>query len=308
MMRILSRSASIFVVGSINMDIFIRVLSLPAKGETVAGHDAELMLGGKGANQAIAAHLLGGEVKFLAGLGKDTFGAAARQALIDLGLELRLLKTIPGVSTGIAMITVDQEGQNMIALSPGANAHLHRDDVDAILSSVNKGDILLLQNEISADVSLHIAERMKQKGGFIIVDPAPAQNFDPALIPFADIITPNETEATALTGLVISDRSAAYEAARALVKAGAKAAVIKMGAAGVIYAGCWGEGHVTAPQVQAIDTVAAGDCFNGALAVAMSEGKDFRNALNFACTAASISVTRKGAANSMPRREDMLAL
>jgi ribokinase len=310
-MRVKSdRSASILVVGSINLDIVVRVHALPARGETVAGHDAELMLGGKGANQAVAAHRLcrqpmAGKVKFLSCLGDDAFGAVAQKSLIDFGLDLTNIKTVSGVATGIAMITVDRHGQNIITLSSGANNYLHKPDVDALTSIISAGDILLLQNEISADVSKHAAHEMKSKGGFIIIDPAPAQNFAPALIPLADILTPNETEVAALTGRQISGQADAIEAARSLVKAGAGAVIIKMGAAGVVFAGKYGEGHIAAPQVFAVDTVAAGDCFNGALAVAISEGQDFRAALEFACAAAAISVTRKGAALSMPNRDDI---
>jgi ribokinase len=306
------KSASILVIGSTNMDIVVRVSSLPAPGETVSGRDAALMLGGKGANQAIAAHRLSkqpldGKVKFLSCVGDDAFGAAARKSLADFGLDLNHLKIVPDVATGIAMITVDQAGQNIITLSPGANANLKSKDVDAVAATVFAGDILLLQNEIPPRVSLYAAKMMKQKGGFVVIDPAPAREFDLAILSFADVVTPNETEATALTGRFISGAADALEAARSLVQAGAGTAVVKMGAAGVVFAGEYGEGHIAAPHVLAIDTVAAGDCFNGALAVAMSEGQDFKAALAFACAAASISVTRHGAASSMPARDDVLA-
>jgi ribokinase len=312
MRRESDKSASILVVGSTNMDIAVRVSSLPAPGETVAGRDAALMIGGKGANQAIAAHRLSrkhlaGKVKFLSCLGDDAFGAVVREALTDFGLDLSYLKMIPDVTTGIAMITVDQVGQNMITLSPGANAHLKKRHVDEIAATVSTGDVLLLQNEISPQVSLHAAKMMKQKGGLVVIDPAPAQEFASAILPFADFVTPNETEAAALTGRPISSPADALEASRALVKAGAATAIVKMGAAGVVFTGKYGEGVCAAPRVLAIDTVAAGDCFNGALAVAMSEGQDFKAALAFACAAASISVTRHGAASSTPMRDEVLA-
>ena len=283
--------ASIIVVGSINMDVTIRVESLAVCGETVSGSDAELLLGGKGANQAIAAHRLGADVRFIARVGDDAFGYAAKLSLKDFGLDLTTVLTSSGVATGVAMIAVDRHGQNAITLSPGANAGLSIADVVQNLSETSVHNIILLQNEISAEVSKFAAAKIKDRGGFVVLDPAPAQNFDHALIALADVVTPNESEAMALTGIQIRGLLDAERAARHLVSLGAGTALIKMGAAGVIYAGKNGEGYVPARNIIAVDTVAAGDCFNGALAVALGEGIAFHKAIEFACSAAAISVT-----------------
>jgi ribokinase len=300
-------TASIIVVGSINMDVTIRVNTLAARGETVSGNDAELHLGGKGANQAIAGHRLGAKVRFIARIGDDAFGVAAKHSLQEFGLDLSTVLTSPGVATGVAMIAVDQNGQNSITLSPGANARLSVVDVEKALSKASARDILLLQNEVSADVSAFAAAKIKSTGGLVILDPAPAQNFDDSLIALADIVTPNESEAMALTGIHIDSVNDAERAARSLVDLGAGTALIKMGAAGVLYVGKNGEGHVPARNVSPVDTVAAGDCFNGALAVALGEKISFHKAVEFACSAAAISVTRKGAAVSMPTRKEVRA-
>jgi ribokinase len=304
----IAMSASIVVVGSVNMDVTVRVAALAARGETVSGSDAELLLGGKGANQAIAAHRLGARVRFIACVGDDTFGISARESLARYGLDLETVFICAGAATGIAMIAVDQDGQNAITLSPGANARLAVSDLEIALSSSTQRDILLLQNEVPPDVSRYAAAAFRAKGRLVIVDPAPAQNFDSTIIASASIITPNETEAAALTGLPIRNMAEAFDAARWLVKAGAATALIKMGASGVVFAGKHGDGHVRAKNVLTVDTVAAGDCFNGALAVALGEGNNFLAAVEFACAAAAISVTRQGAAASMPSRNDIIAM
>jgi ribokinase len=297
--------AHVIVVGSVNMDITVQVRALPAIGETVSGSDAELLLGGKGANQAIAAKRLGATVLFVARVGEDSFGTAALEALACEKLDLSTTLTTKGVSTGIALITLGQHGQNTITLSPGANACLVPADLEPVASSFSSQSVLLLQNEVPVAVSRHAASVLRDKGGMIILDPAPATGFDPSLLPLVDIVTPNETEACALTGIAIKTRKDALAAAQWLVGAGARIALIKMGSEGVVYAGACGEGHVRAPVVTAVNTVAAGDCFNGALAVALGEGLSFEAALDFACRAAAISVTRHGASASMPLRDDL---
>jgi ribokinase len=297
--------ASIIVVGSVNVDVTVRVQRLPVAGETVPGSDAALHLGGKGVNQAVAAARLGGRTHLIARIGADTFGTMAGAALQQEMIDLSHLQIVPGAATGVALITVAQDGQNMITLSPGANALLSPADVEAASDLFVKGAALLLQNEVPAAASLHAARMMRERDGLVIVDPAPAAGFDPAIFAWADIITPNETEAAALSGIAIHSSSDAMVAARWFVAQGAASAIIKWGANGAVYAGRFGEGHMPAPTVSAVDTVAAGDCFNGALAVALGEGEAFARAVSFACRAASMSVTRVGASSSMPFRSEM---
>jgi ribokinase len=296
---------SVAVVGSINMDVAVRVAALPRPGETVPGADAVLSLGGKGANQAVAAARLGADVTLIGCLGSDAFGEAASQALLAGKVDLCGVQVLAGIATGVALITIGSDGQNMISVSPGANAAL---SAAAILShglALSRCKVLLLQNETPVEAA-HAAIQIARAGeALVICDPAPAVGYDRALIAAADIITPNETEAAMLTGRAITDRASALEAARWLVAQGARNAIVKLGADGVVHAGREGEGHVAAPAVVAVDTVAAGDCFNGALAVALAEGMAFRDALAFACRAASIAVTRAGASASMPYRHEL---
>ncbi len=295
----------IAVVGSINMDVAVRVATLPRPGETVLGADAVLSLGGKGANQAVAAARLGADVVLIGCLGADAFGEAARQSLLLEKVDLGGVQVVPSAATGVALITISGDGQNMISVSSGANAALSTSVILSQARALSASKVLLLQNETSVEAA-HAAIHLARAGGAIVIcDPAPAAGYDPALIATADIITPNETEAAMLTGLAITDRISALAAARWLVARGARNAIVKLGADGVVYAGAEGEGHVAAPPVVAVDTVAAGDCFNGALAVGLAEGMAFRDALAFACRAASIAVTRAGASASMPYRHEL---
>jgi ribokinase len=305
----MSASASapaIAVVGSINMDVAVRTVRLPGPGETVMGGEALLSLGGKGANQAVAAARLGAAVRMIGGVGEDAFGAAALEALAAEGVDLTGVRRWPG-ATGVALITVGGDGQNMITLSPGANARLSPAEISIQAAQLSACKVLLLQNETPPEAA-HAAIQLAD-GAVVIADPAPAAGYDPALIARADILTPNESEATLLTGVAVCDRDSALQAARQLVAKGARTAIVKLGAAGVVHAGRLddgeGEGYVPAPAVAAVDTVAAGDCFNGALAVALAEGAPLREALAFACRAAAIAVTRPGASASMPRRAEM---
>jgi ribokinase len=299
----------IWVVGSINMDVAVRVETLPLRGETVTGSDAVLLLGGKGANQAIAAARLrlkqsDDSVFLIACVGADSFGQVARDALTAEALDCSMVGSVQA-ATGVALITLDSQGQNTIALSPGANAHLTVSHVDVALLNCKAGDLLLLQNEVPPAVTLHAAKVARRAGGFVIVDPAPSTGFFLDLLAFADIVTPNETEATMISGIAVHDVDSAQQAARWFVAHGVKTAIVKLGAAGVVYAGQYGEAHVVPPAVIAVDTVAAGDCFNGALAVALSEGLAFDSAVRFAGNAAAVSVTRRGASSSMPYRHEI---
>jgi ribokinase len=295
----------IAVVGSINMDVAVRTARLPGPGETVLGSDAVLSLGGKGANQAVAACRLGAEVHLIGCVGDDAFGTAALQVLRDEGIQRDSVRIVAGAATGVALITIGSDGQNMITVSPGANATLSAAVTQSHQAVLSRCKILLLQNETPPEAA-HAAIQIARAGGALVLcDPAPAAGYDPGLIASADIITPNETEACLLTGIPVTGHESALAAARWLVERGARNAVVKLGPHGVVHSGAGGEGHVAAPAVKAIDTVAAGDCFNGALAVALAEGHPLPEALAFACKAASIAVTRAGASASMPYRKEL---
>jgi ribokinase len=296
---------AIIVLGSINIDICVGVDTIPRPGETVAGRDAVVSLGGKGANQAVAAARLGTAVSLVGCTGDDAFGHAARQFLSREALDTSLVRTVTSGATGVALITVDATGQNAITVSPGTNALVAADDATRAFAALPNVRMLLLQNEVPMVTAIHAARLMRGKSGIVIVDPAPAGGFDHGLLPLTDIITPNETEAASLTGISVVDHTSALLAAHVLLQQGARAVVLKRGAFGVSYAGLYGEGHVDAPTVRAVDTVAAGDCFNGALAAALCGNVVFAEAVRFACRAAALSVTRSGASSSMPYRHEL---
>ncbi|MGL5116174.1 MAG: ribokinase [Beijerinckiaceae bacterium] len=289
----------IAVVGSINVDLVVRVPRVPRPGETLAGGEAKLLLGGKGANQAVAARRLGASVVLIGATGDDVFATHARSLLAAEGLDLAHVRTC-AVATGFAMIAVADDGQNSIVIAPGANSALSPGDLSAAGAALSASRVLLLQNEIPAAVSRVAAGMVRSAGGIVIVDPAPALGFEVGILALAGYVTPNETEAEVLTEIAVDGPEAGLAAARRLVAMGAVTAIVKLGASGVVYSGAAGEGHVLAPKVVAVDTVAAGDCFNGALAVALSRGERFVDALSFACRAAAVSVTRPGASGSMP--------
>lgn len=295
--------SGILVVGSLNMDFVIRVGHLPAAGETVHGSDFQMTPGGKGANQAAAAARLGGRASMLGRVGADIFGQQLRESLTACGCDVTEVRSTPGVSTGAALIFVDEGGANQIAVAAGANARLSVDDVAAAEEAFAQSGCLLLQLE-SPLTTVDAALAMGRKHGLTtILDPAPGRPLPPDLLARVDICTPNETEIESL-----ADTAAPAAMALQLVSRGPRTVVLKMGAAGVLLAHDGQVERFLAPKVQAVDTVAAGDCFNGALAVALTEGADLPEAMVFANRAAALSVTRAGAQASLPTRDEVSAL
>ena len=304
-----SRPAAIAVVGSINMDVAVYLERLPRPGETLKGSDYALGLGGKGANQAVAGARLGHEVVFLARLGRDDFGRAAETALKALGVQVSDLVHDERRQTGIALISVAQSGENAISLVAGANGALSPSDVSAHEASLARAAALLLQLETPIETSLAAARLVRRAGGIVILDPAPApaSGLGDEVLRAVDIITPNETEAAALLGTAPTTLAEGEEAARALLARGVKTAVVKLGAKGLAYATAGGSGTVPAFRVTAIDTVAAGDCFNGGLAHGLASGMALEPALRFAAAAAALSTTRRGAAVAAPTLAEVAA-
>lgn len=301
--------APIAVVGSVNIDIVVRAPRLPGPGETLHGDSFVLTLGGKGANQAVAAARLGAEVALVARTGADGFGDMARRALTGFGLDLGQVGIAEGGGTGIAAIAVDAAGQNAITIVAGANARLGPADLDAAASALAGARVLMLQGETPIPTSLEAARRVKAGGGQVILDPAPvpAEGIA-AFAGLADIVTPNESEASALTGVAVTDRQTGLAAARRLVAQGFAVAVVKCGAEGVAWSGRLGEGQRAAIPVAAVDTVAAGDCFNAGLAVALAEGRPLADSILWAMAAGALAVTRPGAAEAAPTRAEVAAL
>lgn len=295
----------IVVIGSTNTDMVVRSDHLPAPGETILGGRFFMNQGGKGANQAVAASRLGGEVVFIARTGDDVFGKQAVQNLKNEGIDTRFMSVDPENPSGVALITVDNKAENCIVVAPGSNMTLNPEEINKAMHQIEMAEIILLQLEIPIDTVEFIVQaalRNKQK---VILNPAPAKKLSPSLLKGISIITPNETEAEILTGIQINDVDSAKRAAEVLRNIGTDNVLITMGASGTYISTNLYSELIPAPKVDPVDTTAAGDTFNGALAVAVSEGKDIRDAVIFANQAAAISVTRSGAQASAPYRSEV---
>jgi ribokinase len=294
--------ADILVIGSANMDLVVAVDSLPRAGETVLGGQFQTFAGGKGANQAVAAARAGGSVAMLGSVGDDGFGESLRAGLEAEGIDTSALATAQGPS-GVAIIATDKTGENLIAVAPGANALVDVKAVDQ--TRFDRFRVVLTQLETPMETIIHAAKKARAAGVSFILDPAPAQPLPPELLALTDWLTPNETEAAILLGLP-EDTVIDAQAAIALQAAGAGNVILKLGARGVIILEKGGTPvAVASPQVHAVDTTAAGDCFNGAFAVGLTQGQSPVDAARLACTAASISVTRHGAQAAMPSRAEI---
>lgn len=291
---------TIIVIGSSNTDMVVKTERFPKPGETIVGGEFFLFAGGKGANQAVAAARLGGAVQFVARVGDDVFGRQALDGFKEEGIDCSAVKTDPDLASGTALITVDASGENSIVVAPGANNALVPKDLSGI--DFVAASLVLMQLETPMET---IIAAVKAAPGKCVLNPAPAQTLPPDVLHGLYLITPNETEAELLTGVLPTDPASCVRAAKVLHDAGVQHVIITLGAAGAFYSDGISSISVSAPLVKAIDTTAAGDCFNGAVVVALAEGKDWRSAIEFAVKAASISVTRMGAQVSVPRKGEV---
>jgi ribokinase len=299
-------SSPIVIVGSLNMDFVARVDALPRPGETILGRDFQMFPGGKGANQACAAARLGGRVRMVGRVGSDIFGVELRKSLETSRVDVSAVIETPRAATGVGLIFVDARGQNVIVVAPGANSALTSADVEEALSKIDSG-YLLLQLETPIETVVSAASLAHWQGVTVILDPAPARVVPRELLASVDIITPNESEALTLLGRAGTTigLNEAPEAARAVRELGPGIAIVKLGANGAFLSTAAAAAHCPAPRVDVVDVTAAGDTFNGALAVALSEGREIREAIAFANVAAALSVTRAGAQASIPVRADV---
>ncbi len=295
----------ITIIGSSNTDMVIKSGHLPAPGETVLGGDFFMNPGGKGANQAVAAARLGGEVHFVCKVGKDVFGETALQQFKQDGIHTRFVTQDPLAPSGIALINVDAKGENCITVASGANNCLSKGDIDAASEIFEAGDFVLTQLETPLETVVYAAKIAAKKGLKFVLNPAPAAELPAELFAHLYAITPNETEAEFLTGIPVNDLLSAEKAANILLHKGVQHVIITLGAEGALYKTAYETEHIPVAKVEAKDTTAAGDCFNGALVVGLSEGMSWTEAITFACKAACISVTRLGAQASMPRLEEL---
>ena len=296
-----ANSNPIFVIGSINTDMVAMTEVLPSPGETVMSREFMMTAGGKGANQAVAAARMGGDVTMIGRLGNDVFAEQSIKRLKSENINCEFITKDTEKSSGLALISVDQNGENHIVVAPGANETLTKERLGSVLSQIPDNAIVMMQLEIPLESVVSVIEFFKKSDKRIILDPAPAKNLTPDFTKSLYMITPNETEATAMTGVKIKDLRDVKKAAIKLLGSGSQYVLITMGANGVYLASQNDEfEYIPSPKVTTIDSTAAGDCFNGTLAVSLSQGLSVFEAAKKACRAASISVTRKGAQDSMP--------
>ncbi|MGU3416129.1 ribokinase [Enterobacteriaceae bacterium C34A] len=301
----MNNAGNLVVLGSINADHILNLESFPRPGETVTGSHYHVAFGGKGANQAVAAGRSGANIAFIACTGDDDTGERIRKQLASDNIDVAPVTAVAGESTGVALIFVNGEGENVIGIHAGANAALSTKLVTAQETLIAQADALLMQLESPLDSVLLAAKIAHQNKTQVVLNPAPARELSDELLALVDIITPNETEAEKLTGVKVETDEDAAKAAQVLHEKGIDTVIITLGSRGV-WASQNGKGErVPGFKVQAVDTIAAGDTFNGALMTALLEEKPLAQALRFAHAAAAIAVTRKGAQPSVPWRKEI---
>ncbi|MNB62829.1 Ribokinase [compost metagenome] len=298
-------AVNLVVLGSINADHILNLDSFPTPGETVTGNQYQVAFGGKGANQAVAAGRSGANIAFIACTGDDNTGERVRKQLESDNINIAPVSVVEGESTGVALIFVNAQGENVIGIHAGANAALNIERVEEQRGLIASAEALLMQLESPVESVLAAAKIAHENHTTVVLNPAPARLLSDELLALVDIITPNETEAEKLTGIRVENDDDAARAAQALHDKGIGTVIITLGSRGV-WASVNGEGRrVPGFKVKAIDTIAAGDTFNGALVTALLEGSTLDNAIRFAHAAAAIAVTRKGAQPSVPWRKEI---
>ncbi len=298
----------IVVVGSSNTDMIIQVERIPRPGETILGGRFTIASGGKGANQAVAAARAGGRVTFIARVGEDMFGDQAVRGFLADGIDVTYVGRDKQAASGVALIFVAADGENSIGVASGANASLSPAEISAAAEIIGSAAVLVTQLETPLETVRAAVEIASSWDVPVILNPAPARPLDDDLLKLVTVLTPNETEAELLTGVKIAGPADAERAAEVLHGRGVRTVIVTLGSAGALVCGPDSRSLVPAFPVQPVDTTAAGDVFNGALATAMAEGKALPEAVRFAAAAAAISVTRLGAQPSAPKREEIDAL
>lgn len=295
----------IVVLGSSNTDLVVRTDRMPLPGETLLGDRFMMTAGGKGANQAVAVARLGDGVTFIAKVGRDMFGDNAVTGYEKEGIDTRTILRDDTAPSGIALITVDAQAENSIVVVPGANNNLSKADVDALRDKIESAQYLLMQLETPVAVVAYAAQTARRAGVKVILNPAPAAELPAELLDGLYMITPNRTEGQMLTGIEITDWESAERAAQALIGKGVQNVVLTLGSQGALVCDGRSFERIPAQKVKAVDTTAAGDTFNGAMCVALSEGASLSDAVRFASRASAIAVTRLGAQASIPYRKEL---
>jgi ribokinase len=297
--------SNIVVVGSSNTDMIIKMDKIPVPGETVLGGEFTIAAGGKGANQAVAAARAGGKVGFVACVGDDMFGEQALEGFAKDSINTEYVFKDKQQPSGCALIFVAKDGENSIAVASGANARLTPEHIDLAKDKIISSEILIMQLETPLDTVKHTAQLASDNGIMVILDPAPAQQLDDDLLKHISILTPNESEAELLTGIPVEDEKSADKAASYLLAKGVNTVLITLGFRGAFVATEKIREMITGLKVTAVDSTAAGDVFNGALAVSLSEKTPLIDAVRFANAAAALSVTKLGAQPSAPLRKEI---
>lgn len=300
-----ANTPKITVVGSSNMDLVVKSERIPVIGETILGGDFVMVPGGKGANQAVAAAKLGAKVYFVAKLGEDIFGTQSLSNFKKEGVNTTYVTQTKEAPSGVALITIDNSGNNVIVVAPGANGTLSPDDVRQAESDIASSGALVAQLEVPIETIEFTAKMAHKHNVPFILDPAPARELSAELLGMVDVLTPNETEAQILTGIEVKDENSAMAAAKKLLKYGMKAVILTMGTSGFLLATSDETRFVPAKKVNAVDSTAAGDVFTGSLASGLAAGKTLLDAALFANHAAALSVTKIGAQSSIPALEQV---
>lgn len=295
----------IIVIGSSNVDMVVRTSHLPAPGETILGGEFFMNQGGKGANQAVAIKRLGGNLIFMAKLGNDVLGRQSVGYFKKEGIDTRYIALDEDSASGVALISVDDHAENSIVVASGANMLLNEQDVDKMLEEMCEGDILLMQLEIPLQTVEYAARKAFGKGVKVVLNPAPARSLPKELFRHLYMVTPNRIEAEMLTGIKIANDADVEKVAEEICAMGVKNVIITLGSKGCLIREEGVSCRIDAFKVEPVDTTAAGDTFNGALCVGLSEGMDLKQAAVMASKASSIAVTRMGAQSSIPYREEL---
>ena len=295
----------IIVIGSSNVDMVVRTSHLPAPGETILGGEFFMNQGGKGANQAVAIKRLGGNLIFMAKLGNDVLGRQSVGYFKKEGIDTRYIALDEDSASGVALISVDDHAENSIVVASGANMLLNEQDVDKMLEEMCEGHILLMQLEIPLQTVEYAARKAFGKGVKVVLNPAPARSLPKELFRHLYMVTPNRIEAEMLTGIKIANDADVEKVAEEICAMGVKNVIITLGSKGCLIREEGVSYRIDAFKVEPVDTTAAGDTFNGALCVGLSEGMDLKQAAVMASKASSIAVTRMGAQSSIPYREEL---
>ena len=295
---------NICVIGSLNMDLVVNVDKMPKPGQTIIGSNFKEVPGGKGANQAVAMARLNGNVSMIGKVGEDGFGQTLINSLKNDKVDTTYIKTTKG-ATGVALITVDNNAQNSIVVSPGANFEVKEEDIDNNIEAIKNSDIVVLQLETPLNTIKYALKKSKELNKYTILNPAPALKLDDEIIKNVDLLTPNETELEIISGVSIETEEDIQKAAQIMIEKGVKELIVTLGSKGSLYINKEKSIFKKAYKVEAVDTTAAGDSYTAALAVALSKDKNIEEAMDFASKVGALSVLKEGAQSSLTTLEDV---